>query len=188
MLEFQCPSCQAKCSVEDTFRGRKLRCPKCGTRIRHHLDGTMELLSVGEAAPAPAPAAWQALSEPESAAAPPSPAPPAAEAAGVAAPSAPAPAAPAPATGLVTKLTRQSESRQNTIVLTAVGVALVAAVVLAGLLMKDLTLAVGALAAGFAAATAVLYVRTRRKAARSDRPRPPVRVKDDEPTQPLARV
>ena len=54
MITFDCPSCQGKCQVADGMSGRKMKCPKCGTRIRHHADGTIELLTVGEKPPAPA--------------------------------------------------------------------------------------------------------------------------------------
>ena len=63
MINFQCPSCSAKCSLDDKFRGRKIRCPKCKTRIRHHENGAIELLSIGPGpvskptAPKPQPAA-----------------------------------------------------------------------------------------------------------------------------------
>jgi len=173
MLEFQCPSCKAKCAVGDEFRGRKLRCPKCRTRIRHHQDGTIELLSVGDPSTAPT---EDATPVPSVAAAPP-PSPPVAPA-----PSEPPP----PSTGLVTKLTRKSESHQNTIVLAAIGGALVAVIVVVGLLTKDLILSVAALAAGFAAAFVALYVRSRRKVGKPAIPKlPAAKVKDDEPTQPL---
>jgi hypothetical protein len=58
MITFTCPSCQGKCQVGGEFAGRKMRCPKCGARVRHHKDGSVEILSVGappgpSAAPAP---------------------------------------------------------------------------------------------------------------------------------------
>ena len=49
MISFQCPSCGVKCSLDEKFRGRKMRCPKCKTRVRHHEDGTIELLTIGKA-------------------------------------------------------------------------------------------------------------------------------------------
>ena len=57
MITFTCPSCQGKNQVGDEFAGRKMKCPKCGTRIRHHKDGTVELLTVGAPPPPPPPAA-----------------------------------------------------------------------------------------------------------------------------------
>ena len=51
MINFECPSCQASCLVQDQYKGHKLRCPKCGTRVQHMLDGTIALLSVGNRAP-----------------------------------------------------------------------------------------------------------------------------------------
>lgn len=50
MINFNCPSCSTRCLVRDDFRGRKLRCPKCRARLMHHLDGTVEILSLGEGA------------------------------------------------------------------------------------------------------------------------------------------
>ena len=51
MINFECPNCQAKCLVQDQYKGHKLRCPKCGTRVQHNMDGTIDLLSVGNRAP-----------------------------------------------------------------------------------------------------------------------------------------
>ena len=80
--------------------GRKMKCPKCGTRIRHHADGNIELLTVGAApaAPAPAPAA-------------PTDAPPAAPAVTESS------AVLAVVPDLANKLLSQGEAKQNTIVI-----------------------------------------------------------------------
>lgn len=63
MITFTCPSCQGKCQVGDEFNGRKMRCPKCGARVRHHKDGSVEILTVG--APPPAPSGAPAAPPPE---------------------------------------------------------------------------------------------------------------------------
>jgi Flp pilus assembly protein TadB len=39
------------CSVDDRFAGRKLKCPKCGARVRHHKDRPIELLTAGSTIP-----------------------------------------------------------------------------------------------------------------------------------------
>jgi hypothetical protein len=54
VIQFACPSCSSTCGVDDRFKGRKLRCPKCGARVLHIADNRVELLS-GGTAPAPAP-------------------------------------------------------------------------------------------------------------------------------------
>ncbi len=95
MIHFTCPSCSGKCQVGDELSGRKLKCPKCGTRIRHHADGNIELLTVG--APPPPPAA--------SGAAPPPP-PAVTESSAVL----------AVVPDLANKLLSQGEAKQNTIV------------------------------------------------------------------------
>lgn len=58
MFDLDCPACHARYPVDDKFRGRKIRCPRCGTRVRHLPDGQFEILSMGEVPPpAPPPAA-----------------------------------------------------------------------------------------------------------------------------------
>jgi len=93
VIQFACPSCASTCSVDDRFTGRKLKCPKCGARVRHLKDRQVELLSAGSALP------------------PKPPAPPPASAAGAPAPAIPAATAPLPHS--VGELVEQSESRQN---------------------------------------------------------------------------
>ncbi len=60
MLNMTCPACQAQCQFDDKFRGRKIKCPKCGTRVRHLPDGNFELLSMGQVPPPPPPGATPA--------------------------------------------------------------------------------------------------------------------------------
>jgi len=98
MLNMKCPACQAQCQVDEKFRGRKIKCPKCGTRVRHLPDGNFELLSMGQVPP-PAPV--------------PPPATPGAPPAG----EAPPPSAPVP---VISSLAGQSESTQNTVVILVV--------------------------------------------------------------------
>ena len=62
MIQFACPSCKSTCSVDDKFKGRKIKCPKCGARVVHVRDAEVKLLTAGtvpapgSSAPAPAPA------------------------------------------------------------------------------------------------------------------------------------
>lgn len=59
MIQFTCPSCKSGCSVDDKYKGRKLRCPKCSARVLHRDGDRVELLTAGKdlpPKPAPAPA------------------------------------------------------------------------------------------------------------------------------------
>ncbi len=58
MIQFACPSCSSTCGVDDRFKGRKIKCPKCGARVLHVSEGRVELLTPGSAQPPkPPPAA-----------------------------------------------------------------------------------------------------------------------------------
>ncbi len=161
MITFTCPSCKAICSVGDEFAGRKMKCPKCRTRIRHHKDGNIELLTVGEVPPpvalsasAPAPAAAEPVkkgSTVEIAAVP----------------------------EMVKKLVSQSESKQNTIVIG--GVIAFFAIVLSGIgmLIKEMILTVAPLAVGLATAFVWLVLRARKRQASAEKAHHP---KDGKPT------
>ena len=179
MITFTCPACQGKCQVGDEFSGRKMRCPKCGTRIRHHGDGTIELLTVGQPPPAAAAAA---------------PAPPAG-------PPAPAPAEPPKKEttvqiGLVTevagKLLTQGEEKQNTFIVWAVVGFLAVALAAIGLLLGDPKLAVAPLALALGAAFVWLYLRARKRRERHAREKaahpPKPAVPDEGKTEPLPKV
>ena len=165
MITFTCPSCKATCSVGDEFAGRKMKCPKCRTRIRHHKDGNIELLTVGEvpppvtAAPAVAPEPSKKGSTVEIAVVP----------------------------EVVKKLVAQSESKQNTIVIA--GVVGFLAVVLSGIGMmtQDMILTVAPLAAGFAAAFVWLVLRARKRRAHPGKEAKPA-VKDEGKTEALPKV
>lgn len=47
MITFTCPSCKGPCSVDDKFTKRKLKCPKCGARVLHVKDSEVTLLTAG---------------------------------------------------------------------------------------------------------------------------------------------
>ena len=163
MITFTCPSCKATCSVGDEFAGRKMKCPKCRTRIRHHKGGEIELLTVG-AAPPPA-------------------APPAPAAGGLAPPAAPEPAKKgstveiAVVPEMVKKLVSQSESKQNTIVIG--GVVGFLAIVLSGigLFIGDKILTVAPLAVGLTTAFVWLMIRARKRQTLATQALPPKEAK-----------
>ena len=148
MITFTCPSCKASCSVGDEFAGRKMKCPMCRTRIRHHKDGNIELLSVGEPPP-PAPAA----APPASGAAAVSPAPEPLKKGSTVEIAVPE---------MVNKLVSQSESKQNTIVVG--GVIVFLAIVLSGIgMMTNIwILVVAPLAVALGTAFVWLILRARK--------------------------
>ena len=144
MIQFACPTCKATCSVDDKFAKRKVKCPKCGARVLHVKDSEVQLLTAG--------------SPPTELAAP-----------AVTAPLAPNPPQPSDATPVATavmphavgEFVKQSESKQNTMVI----VALVAVftVVLSGI---GLTMGIPLLAVtpmGIALTAAVIWLVIRRK-------------------------
>ena len=96
MIQFACPSCKSTCSVGDQFKGRKIKCPKCGARVVHVKDAEVRLLTAGIVPPPGAPG--------------PSPAPPPADAP----PGDATPVATAVVPHLVGEFVRQNESKQNT--------------------------------------------------------------------------
>jgi hypothetical protein len=142
LITFTCPSCKATCSVGDEFAGRKMKCPKCRTRIRHHRDGKIELLTVGEVPPPGAPSAPPAASEP------------AKKGSTVEIPVVPE---------MVKKLVSQSESKQNTIVIGGVigFFAIVLSVI--GMFIGQMILTVAPLAVGLATAFVWLMIRARQR-------------------------
>ena|SRR5688572_7925133 len=158
MITFTCPSCQGKNQVGDEFAGRKLKCPKCGTRIRHHKDGTVELLTIG--APPPPPSNAPAPSAGAQGSPPPVPAPPPA-----AAPE-PIPAekdSTAVLAVVANKLLSQGEAKQNTFVIW--GVVAFLAVVLGGLglMTGDMIFAVAPPALALVAAFIWLALRAKKR-------------------------
>jgi hypothetical protein len=137
--------------VGDEFTGRKMKCPKCRTRIRHHKDGKIELLTVGEVPP---PAARSVPAA--GAAAPPAASEPAKRGSTVEIAVVPE---------MVKKLVSQSESKQNTIVIA--GVIGFFAIVLSGIgiFIGQMILTVAPLAVGLAAAFVWLMLRARKRQA-----------------------
>ena len=96
MIQFACPSCRSTCSVDDKFKGRKIKCPKCGARVVHVQGAEVRLLTAGTA-PAAAPSA-------------PAPAPSPVDGS----PGDATPVATAVVPHLVGEFVRQNESKQNT--------------------------------------------------------------------------
>jgi hypothetical protein len=143
MLNLDCPTCGAKCSVDEAAAARKFKCPKCAARMRRHPDGVLELLTPGTKPPEP-----------------PAPVP-------AAAPSPEGPPAPVESpsrTGVLGTFAKQDESKQNEIVLWSVGGVLTLTLSGTGLLLGAPILAVAPMAIGFTAALVVLYLRARRRA------------------------
>ena len=159
----------------DEFAGRKMKCPKCRTRIRHHPGGQIELLTVGVPPPPPAAGATAA--------------PPVEEKKGstVAIPAVPE---------IVGKLVSQSESKQNTVVIG--GVIGFLALVLSGiglaLDLKILVVAPLAIALGVAFVWMVLRAKKQKAdAIRAEKEKilkeaPPVAKKDEGKTEPLPKI
>jgi DNA-directed RNA polymerase subunit RPC12/RpoP len=140
VIQFACPTCKATCSVDDKFAKRKVKCPKCGARVLHVKDSEVQLLTPG--------------SPPTEVAAP-----------AVTAPLASAPPQPSDATPVATavvgEFVKQSESKQNTMVVVALVVLFT--VVLSGI---GLTMGIPLLAVtpiGVALTAAVVWLVVRRK-------------------------
>ena len=171
MITFTCPSCKAICNVGDEFAGRKMKCPKCRTRIRHHKDGQIEILTVG-APPPPAPAT-----------------------AGAAAPAASTEEVKKGSTveiavvpEMVKKLVSQSESKQNTIVIAGVVAFLILVLSGIGILIKEMILTVAPLAVGFTAAFVWLMMRARKRQEGAAAKLSKTAAKDEGKTEPIAKL
>ena len=96
MIQFACPSCKATCSVDDKFKGRKIKCPKCGARVVHVQGAEVRMLTAGTV--------HSAVTQPV-----PSPAPVSADAP----PSELTPVATAVVPHIVGEFVRQDEAKQN---------------------------------------------------------------------------
>lgn len=153
--------------------GRKMKCPKCGTRIRHHADGTIELLTVGEASP-PKPA----LAAPD----PGATAPPAPPAAAPAAEAPPAKESSALLAHVAHEFHRQGEGRQNLMVLWGVGGFFALALSATGLLLWIPVLIAAPIAIFLLAALGALVLRAKKREA-ADQAR-----RDDAKTEPISKV
>ena len=142
MIQFACPSCKSTCSVDDKFAKRKARCPKCGARVLHLQGSNVQLLTPG--------------SPPTEVAAPAVTAPVASSPPGDA-----TPMATAVVPHAVGEFVRQSESKQNTMVI--VGLVVLFTVVLSGggVMMGIPLLAVTPI--GIALVAAAVWLLIRRK-------------------------
>ncbi len=180
MITLTCPTCAGKSTVGDEFTGRKIKCPKCGTRVRHQADGSFEILSVGQAPPPAAPPPPAAAPEPAPAGAPPP------------APGPETPVAMAIVPELAGKLLTQGESKQNTLVVWGVVGFLALALAGAGVAMGDLVVAVAPIALALVAAFVWLGIRAQKRRAKESAARPPapprVSPKDEEKTEPIPKA
>lgn len=176
MLMFKCPSCMAKCTVGDEFRGRKVRCPKCRTRVRYHKDGAIELLSVGSGSPM----AVKTADSPQAGAAPKADASPSAPPVGDR-PVSPAPDKP--------PISTTSEGRWKTrdIVILVAAVLIIGALVTVGVVQDNLVLVLAPVPLALVAALVVMHFRKERgkEPAPSPAPVPPSEPSESEKTDRL---
>ena len=181
MITFTCPACKAVCSLGDEFAGRKMKCPKCRTRIRHHKDGPIEVLSMGEVPPPSAPIP-PSIATQTTTAAPAAPGAPSGEKGSTV----DIPVVP----DMVKKLVSQSESKQNTIVIAGVIGFFCLALSAIGLLTKEPILAIAPIALGLASAFVWLFIRVKRREAFLAKPAAPRTKPGDAPgdkTEPIAK-
>lgn len=146
MIQFACPSCKSTCSVDDKFKGRKIKCPKCGARVVHVRDNQVELLTAGSPLPA----------------APPPPAagtPPAADPPGEA-----TPVATAVVPHLVGEFVRQDEKKQNTLIVGGLIAVFAASLSILGIVMDLPLLAVTPVGIALAIAAVWLWFRKKKHA------------------------
>jgi hypothetical protein len=131
--------------VDDQFKGRKIKCPRCGARVIHVRDNHVELLTAGSpVAAAPAPAAGG-----------PPPADPPGDA---------TPVATAAVPHLVTEFVRKDESKQNTLIVGGlIGVFAVSLSIL-GIAMDVPLLAVTPVGIALAIAAVWLWIRKKKHA------------------------
>lgn len=148
MIQFACPSCKATCSVDDKFKGRKIKCPKCGARVIHVKDAEVRLLTAGTtpvAAPAPPPATGI---------------PPLADPPGEA-----TPVATAAVPHLVGEFVKQDESMQNTYIIGGLIAVFAAALSILGIAMDLPLLAVAPVGIALSIAAVWLWLRKKKHAA-----------------------
>lgn len=143
LIQFACPSCKSTCSVDDKFKGRKIKCPRCGARVVHVRDNHVELLTAGSPLPAspPPPAAGM---------------PPAADPPGEA-----TPVATAVVPHLVGEFVRQDESKQNTYIVGGLIALFAASLSILGIVMDLPLLAV--MPVGIALSIAAVWLWLRKK-------------------------
>lgn len=141
MIQFTCPSCKSTCSVDDKFAKRKIKCPKCGARVLHVKDSEVTLLTAGALPTEPAaPAVTAPLASPP-------------------VPSEATPVATAVVPHAVGEFVKQTEDKQNTMII--VGLVGLFTVVLSGigLVMSIPLLAVTPFGIALTAAAVWLVVR-----------------------------
>jgi hypothetical protein len=129
--------------VDDKFKGRKIKCPKCGARVIHVKDAHVELLTAG---------APLAAAPPPPAGGPP-PADPPAEA---------TPVATAVVPHLVGEFVRQDESKQNTYIVGGLIAVFAAALSILGIAMDLPLLAVTPVGIALTIAAVWLWLRKKK--------------------------
>jgi len=142
LIQFACPSCSSTCSVDDKYKGRKLKCPKCGARVLHREGVRVELLTAGTPLP------------PKSGPAEPAPA--------VAALSDVTPLATAVLPHSMGQLMDESESKQNLHIIAALLVLFAIVAVILGFVLGLRLLVVGPIAVLLSAVGLCLWLHTRK--------------------------
>jgi len=146
LIQFACPSCKATCSVDDKFKGRKIKCPKCGARVVHVKDSQVELLTAGTPpAPNAAPAA-----------------PPVDAAETVPMPSDATPVATAVVPHLVGEFVQQSESKQNVLIVGGLVALFTAVLVVLGIILDKPLLVVTPIGVALTIAAVWLWMRKKK--------------------------
>lgn len=130
--------------MDDKFKGRKIKCPKCGARVIHVRDAHVELLTAGAPLAAPAPPL-------------PSGTPPAADSPGEA-----TPVATAVVPHLVGEFVRQNESKQNTTIIGGLVGVFAASLSILGIAMDLPLLAVTPVGVALTVAAIWLWIRKKK--------------------------
>ena len=148
MIQFACPTCKATCSVGDQFKGRKIKCPKCGARVVHVKDAEVRLLTAGTV-PAPGAAA-------------PVPVPAPAPASADGPPSELTPVATAVVPHLVGEFVKQNESKQNVYIVIGLIALFTASLSILGIIVDVPLLAVTPVGVALSATAVWLWLRKKK--------------------------
>jgi hypothetical protein len=143
MIQFACPSCKGTCSVDDKLAKRKLKCPKCGARVLHIKDSEVTLLTAGAL---PTEAMAPAVQAPVATSSPPGDA---------------TPVATAVVPHAVGEFVKQSEDKQNTMII--VGLVGLFTLVLSGVGLVTSTPLLTVTPFGIALTAAAVWLLVRRK-------------------------
>jgi hypothetical protein len=135
--------------VDDKFKGRKIKCPKCGARVVHVRDAQVELLTPGTP-PAAGAATTVAAPAPLPAAAPDAP------------PGEATPVATAVVPHLVGEFVQQSERRQNVLILGGLLALFTAAISIVGIVIDKPLVVVTPIGVALTIVAAWLWLRKKK--------------------------